>query len=280
MRWRPAIWWTGPADPTKLASWLEIREDNTVLVRTGRTEIGVGMSGYYAQTVAEELRVQPDAISLVMGDTDKTPDGGYSAGLLDGAKNLRKVSAYTYQALLTLASTQLGVPATGLSVTDGVVSGGGKQVSYGQLVRGQHLQLTIPVKGEPAKVDPKNWAGIAGLDGFEVTGDPPLKKISEYTVIGEVVPDAGHPRQDHRQDAVELRSHAARHAPRAHGAADVARIDAGERRHARQTQVPPRAGRAQSKSAGGGLAERMGSGERGPRSRPARNGRLVRPARQ
>ena len=122
---------TGPADPTKLASWLEIREDNTVLVRTGRTEIGVGMSGYYAQTVAEELRVQPDAISLVMGDTDKTPDGGYSAGLLDGAKNLRKVSAYTYQALLTLASTQLGVPATGLSVTDGVVSGGGGGVVSG-----------------------------------------------------------------------------------------------------------------------------------------------------
>jgi CO/xanthine dehydrogenase Mo-binding subunit len=179
---------TGPADPTKLASWLEIREDNTVLVRTGRTEIGVGMSGYYAQTVAEELRVQPDAISLVMGDTDKTPDGGFSAGLLDGAKNLRKVSAYTYQALLTLAATQLGVPATGLSVTDGVVSGGGKQISYGQLVRGQHLQLTIPVKGEPTKIDPKNWAGIAGLEGFEVTGDPPLKKISEYTVIGTSFP--------------------------------------------------------------------------------------------
>ena len=93
------------------------------------------MSGYYAQTIAEELRVRPDAITLVMGDTDKTPDGGYSAGLLDGAENLRKVAAYTYQALLRFAATQLGVPATGLTVTDGIVSGGGKSISYGQLVR-------------------------------------------------------------------------------------------------------------------------------------------------
>src|SRR6185369_4800656 len=38
------------------------------------------------------------------------------------------------------------------------------------------------------KIDPKNWAGIAGLEGFEVTGDPPLKKISEYTVIGKSFP--------------------------------------------------------------------------------------------
>jgi len=39
-------------DPTLLASWLEIRSDNTILARTGRTETGTGMSGYYAQVIA------------------------------------------------------------------------------------------------------------------------------------------------------------------------------------------------------------------------------------
>ncbi len=77
---------------------------------TGRTETGTGMSGYYAQMVAEELSVRPETISLIMGDTDKTPDGGYSAGFLSGMANVRKVAAYTYQALLGLAATQLGVP--------------------------------------------------------------------------------------------------------------------------------------------------------------------------
>jgi nicotinate dehydrogenase subunit B len=183
-------------DPGRIASWLEIREDNTILVRTGRTEIGTGMSAFYAQTIAEELRVRPEAITLVMGDTDQTPDGGFSAGFLSGATNLRKVGAYTYQALLSLAATQLGVPAAALHVVDGIVSSGGgngKGISYGQLVRGQQLELTIPIKGTPTKVDPANFAGVEGLDGFEVTGDPPLKPIGEYSVVGTSHPMPGVP---------------------------------------------------------------------------------------
>ncbi len=85
-------------DPTLLASWLEIRSDNTIRMRTGRAETGTGMSAFYAQMIAEELSVRPEAITLIMGDTDMTPDGGYSAGFLTGAANVRKVAAYTYAA--------------------------------------------------------------------------------------------------------------------------------------------------------------------------------------
>ncbi len=97
-------------DPTLLASWLEIRSDNTIVARTGRTETGSGITGYYAQAIAEALNVRPETITLIMGDTDRTPDGGFSAGFLNGVYNVRKVAAYTYQALLELAATKLGVP--------------------------------------------------------------------------------------------------------------------------------------------------------------------------
>jgi len=40
-------------DPRQLASWLEVRSDDTIVMRTGRTEIGTGMSGYSPQVVAE-----------------------------------------------------------------------------------------------------------------------------------------------------------------------------------------------------------------------------------
>jgi hypothetical protein len=43
--------------------------------------------------IAEELSVRPETITLILGDTDKTPDGGYSAGFLTGAANVRKVAA-------------------------------------------------------------------------------------------------------------------------------------------------------------------------------------------
>ena len=177
----------------QLASWLEIRQDNTIVVRTGRTEIGTGMSAYYAQVIAEELNVQADAITLIMGDTDKTPDGGYSAGFLYGAVNLRKVGAYTYQALLGLAAEKLRVPVATLTVTDGVVSGGGKSIRYGELVQNQQFDLKIPVSGAPPKVDPTSWNGIAGLDGLTVLGDPPTTPISQYKVVGKSHPMPGIP---------------------------------------------------------------------------------------
>jgi Aerobic-type carbon monoxide dehydrogenase, large subunit CoxL/CutL homologs len=180
-------------DATWVASWLELRSDGTILARTGRTETGTGMSGYYAQAIAEELRVRPEVISLVLGDTDRTPDGGYSAGFLTGMENVRKVAAYTHQALLELAAKQLEVPAASLRVVDGVVSGNGKSVSYGELVKGQQLELKIPVKGELPQPDATKWVGMTTLDGITVTGEPALKPVMEFQVIGTSHPMPGTP---------------------------------------------------------------------------------------
>ena len=181
-------------DATVLASWLEIRSDGAIVVRTGRAEMGVGMSAYYAQMVAEELDVRPESITLVMGHTDETPDGGWSADFLSGAQNLRKVSAYTRGALLGLAADRLGVPASSLAVTDGVVSGGGGSVSYVQLVQRQRLDLTIPVTGGLAKVS-ADGSGIDNAFGLVVSGDPALKSVRDYRVIGKDFPMPGIPDQ-------------------------------------------------------------------------------------
>jgi CO/xanthine dehydrogenase Mo-binding subunit len=123
---------TAPSRFIPVSSWLELGADGTILVRTGRTEIGTGMSGFYPQIIAEELCIRPETINLIMGDTDCTPDGGYSAGFLTGADNLRKVGAYTYQALLSLASRKLRIPVDSLTVEDGIVYGGGQNISYGR----------------------------------------------------------------------------------------------------------------------------------------------------
>ena len=90
-------------DPSLPSSWLEIHADNTILLRTGKVELGQGSaSTAYAQIMAEELNVPYTAITqVIMGDTDRTPDGGFSAGYMSGGNpNPRKVAAYVYQALL------------------------------------------------------------------------------------------------------------------------------------------------------------------------------------
>src|ERR1700680_3980585 len=99
-------------DATLATSWFEIHADNTILMRTGKVDFGQTTAHTaYRQIVAEELNVPFEAIAaVVMGDTDRTPDGGFSAGFLEyGGANVRKAAAYTYQALLDLAAPKLGV---------------------------------------------------------------------------------------------------------------------------------------------------------------------------
>ena len=164
-------------DPTLPSSWIEIHPDNTVLIRTGKSDFGQGSTfTAYRQIVAEELSVPFEAITTVVsGHTDLTPDGSGAFDFLGhGTPNIRKAAAYTYQALLDLASEKLGVPKDKVSVKDGIVSGGGKSISYGDLVKNQQLKLTIPVKGE-----------LTGIMGLTIEGHPPMKPVSEYTIIGK-----------------------------------------------------------------------------------------------
>jgi len=164
-------------DPTLPSSWIEIHPDNTILIRTGKSDFGQGSTfTAYRQIVAEELSVPFEAITTVVaGDTDRTPDGSGAFDFLGrGTPNIRKAAAYTHQALLDLASEKLGVTKDKLSVKDGIVSGGGKSISYGDLVKNRQLKLTIPVTGD-----------LTSIFGLTIEGNPPMKPVSEYTVIGK-----------------------------------------------------------------------------------------------
>jgi hypothetical protein len=163
-------------NPALPSSWIEIHPDSTVLIRTGKSDFGQGsVFTAYRQIVADELGVSVEQVTTVVtGDTDRTPDGNGSFDFLGGGTpNLRKVAAYTHQALLDLAAEQLNVPKEQLTVKEGIVTGGGKSISYGDLVKDKQLKLTIPVSGD-----------IQGFEGLTVEGNPPMKPVSEYKAIG------------------------------------------------------------------------------------------------
>jgi nicotinate dehydrogenase subunit B len=163
------------------SSWLEINTDNTVVLRTGKSDFGQSsIYTAYRQIAAEELGMPLSAMTTVIsGDTDRTPDGGGTFGLLRYAQsNLRKVAAYTREAALTLASEKLGVDRAKLIVSEGVISGGGKSITYGALVNGQDLRLEIPLSGD-----------VMHPIGLFVGGEPPLKKRADYTIIGKPSPN-------------------------------------------------------------------------------------------
>src|SRR5882724_2706611 len=169
-------------DPTLGSSWIEIHPDNTVLIRTGKSDFGQGTTfTAYRQIVADELSVPFESITTVVaGHTDQTPDGSGAFDFLGrGTPNIRKAAAYTYQALLDLASERLAVAKDQITTKEGVFSGGGKSISYGDLVKDQQLKLSIPVGGD-----------LTSIFGLTVMGNPPMKPVSDYTVIGKSHPNS------------------------------------------------------------------------------------------
>lgn len=158
--------------------WIEIRADNTVLLRTGKCDFGQStIYTAYRQIVAEELCVPIAAMTdVISGDTDRTPDGGGTFGLLRYGQNLRKVAALMREAALELGARRLGVNRAVLTVADGIISGGGKSITYGELVRGEALQLVIPLSGD-----------LTMPMGLRVDAEPPFKPVKDYTIIGKPV---------------------------------------------------------------------------------------------
>ena len=164
-------------DATKIDSWITIGADNTITLKTSQIEVGNGITTGFLQVLAEEMSADMsqmrygmfNAASLDVVDTwlavSSGGEGGSNAMSGTGPK-VRNVGAIAYNALLGMASTTLGVPVGSLTVKGGVVSGGGKTVSYGQLVGGKLLNLT----GGNASLQP----GVA-----------PGKPMSAYTTVNK-----------------------------------------------------------------------------------------------
>jgi CO/xanthine dehydrogenase Mo-binding subunit len=181
-------------DPGQLDSWLRIDATGHVWAFTGRVDQGQGKETSYAQTVADELNVPLASVTVVMGDTARTPNQGKSTatnGITTGLPPLRNAAAQAHQTLLGLASGQLGVPVSQLSVVDGVVSGGGKSVTYAQLVGGKNFGVTMGTTGTSAG---NAYPGFpyppysGATTSVNVVTNAPLKDPSTYAIVGKSVP--------------------------------------------------------------------------------------------
>ena len=139
----------GPYDQTAVDSWLIVHSDNTASLKIGKVEMGQGTPTALLIIAAEELNMDFKQMKMITHDTNVIPNQGASVGsqgVQTGGKQTRAAAATAYQALLKLASANLGVPTSSLSVKSGVVSGGGKTVTYGQLIGDKLFNTTMGAK--------------------------------------------------------------------------------------------------------------------------------------
>src|ERR1700730_6898292 len=73
---------TASSAPSWRHVMIEFRPDGTVLVHTGKVELGQGVLTALAQIVADELGVDIDRIKMAPTRTGTSPDEGYTAGSL------------------------------------------------------------------------------------------------------------------------------------------------------------------------------------------------------
>jgi CO/xanthine dehydrogenase Mo-binding subunit len=169
-------------DLTQVDSWLTIHADNTATIKSGIVELGQGSATGIMMIAAEELDMSLAQLRSVHHDTNVTPNQGSTSGSNGtkvGGKQIRAAAAVARQTLLGLASASLGVPAAQLSVSKGVVSGGGRTVTYGQLLGDKLFNVRVP---------PSFNMAVSGATAGLTPGQSPAKQAGQYKLVGTRVP--------------------------------------------------------------------------------------------
>ncbi|MDP8909452.1 MAG: molybdopterin-dependent oxidoreductase, partial [Chloroflexota bacterium] len=106
----------------EIDTWLAPGADGRLTLLCGKVELGTGVATALAQIVAAELHLPPDRIHVVMGDTARTLDQGYTAG----SKTIQLTGPIVQRAaraalavLRDRAAARLGVPVEDLVAVDG-----------------------------------------------------------------------------------------------------------------------------------------------------------------
>ncbi len=121
----------------KLEGWIRLEPDNSVVIFTGKAELGQGILTALAQIAAEELDVEFDKIQMVSADTKRGPDEQYTFGsqsVEQSGAAIRAAGAETRAILLAAAARRFDLPETQLKAMAGsVVAPDGRRATYWQI---------------------------------------------------------------------------------------------------------------------------------------------------
>lgn len=151
---------------------LHVSADGVVTVLTGKVEVGQDIRTALTLGVAEELRVAPANIRLIMGDTELVPDDGPTYGSRTVPRTfpvVRQAAAALREHFLDLAAAQWGVERAELSADDGKVHDSQRRraLTYGELAQSKRAPQKI---GQVALTPAEQWK-VAGRATHKINGE-------------------------------------------------------------------------------------------------------------
>lgn len=143
-----------------LSTWLWF-DDDSIIVRTGKVEIGQGIKTAIAMIAAEELDVEPARIIVSTGRTDQGPNEFITAGSMSvegSGAAVRHVCAQARAELVARAAEAFNVVPDTLQIDNGVISNpdGNEQISYWALLDSE--QLDIEASPNVTLKSPQNYS--------------------------------------------------------------------------------------------------------------------------
>jgi nicotinate dehydrogenase subunit B len=180
----------GPlGDNPSLDRWLAFPSPGKLTVFTGRVEFGQGVLTAMAQVAADELDVAIARIDVTSGDTELTPNEGYTAGSMSmqfGGVALAQACAEVRALFLTQAAKVIGCPMSELSIGDGKFLRGGKSTGQDYWTLAAAVDLAVKASGG-AKRKPVTELKTVGVSQARL--DLPAKVFGRAAFIHDMTID-------------------------------------------------------------------------------------------
>ena len=148
---------------------LHLGEDGSIIVLTGKVEVGQGARTEILQAAAEELRVAPEGLRVMLADTAVTPNDGSTAGSRTTPSTVpvvRRACAAAREMLVRVAAERWNLDASQLRVESGAILHSGRRLSYTDLARSKRL---------------------TSANDESVPRGAPLTKVNDWTVLGRTL---------------------------------------------------------------------------------------------
>ncbi|HKS86655.1 MAG TPA: molybdopterin cofactor-binding domain-containing protein [Pseudolabrys sp.] len=156
----------GPLEANpQLDRWVDFPAPGKVTVLTGRVELGQGVLTAMAQIAADELDVEFGRITIRSGDTEKTPNEGYTAGsqsIQFGGIAMRQACADIRALFLEQAAKILRCPADELSIADGRILRNGTSTGQDYWTLAGAVDLSVKATGNGRRKRPEELKVIGG----------------------------------------------------------------------------------------------------------------------
>ncbi len=154
------------ADNPSCSDWIDISRQETVVLKSGKVEIGQGIATALIQIAADELDVAPERISLLSGHTALGPlEAGTSSSLSieTGGRAVRLAASAVRALLVVEAAKLLQAPLEALTVEDGriVVAGRETDLTYWTLAPSVDFAAQVMDHAQPKAPTQRRLTGTS-----------------------------------------------------------------------------------------------------------------------